>query len=90
MAKPSLNKALHQPLLSLLQNLITLSNIIYRKSMSKHNRRVHFASLDPVEDVLPVFVDWRLAAPDELDTALHDGADVEVVGVYNAKSVICF
>ena len=58
--------------------------------MSKHNCRVHFARLDPVEDVLPVFMDWRLAAPDELDTALHDGADVELVGVYDAESAICF
>lgn len=74
----------------MLQDLVTLSNIIYRKSMSKHNCRVHFASLDPVEDVLPIFLDWRLAAPNELDTAFHDGADVEVVGVYDAESAIWF
>lgn len=82
MAKPRLNKALHKSLLSALQDLITLSNIIYRKSMSEHDGWVNFASLDPVKDILPVFLNGTLAATDELDPPLHDGAYVEVVGVW--------
>ena len=81
MAKPRRSKALLKFLRPLQQDLITLSNIIYRELMSEHDRRVHLASLNPGKNDFPGSFKLRMAVTDELDASLHDGAEFEVVGV---------
>lgn len=82
MAKLRLNKALHQTLLSLLKHLVRLGNILELEAMCEHDRWVDLAGLDELEDLFPVFVDGGLAASNHLDAAFHEGAYVEVVGVW--------
>lgn len=49
--------------------------------MREHDVGVEFAVLDHFEQGLPVHVHGSLAVADEADAALHEGADVEVVGL---------
>ena len=51
--------------------------------MADHLERIDLALLDHLQERLPVQVDGRLAVTNEADTALHQGADVEVVGLGN-------
>lgn len=84
--KPRLNKALHQSFPPLFQHFITLRYIIDGKAVGEHNRWIHLSSFHPVKDVFPVFVHGGLPAPDHFDAALHDGADVEVISVYQQSA----
>ena len=57
-------------------------NIVELDAMGEHGQRIGFAVSDHLEDCVPVFVHGGLAVADEADSALHYGADVEVVGLW--------
>ncbi len=48
--------------------------------MRQHNPRVRFPLPNHLKQLLPIQMHGRLAVADEADAALHEGADVEVVG----------
>lgn len=50
-------------------------------AVREHEVGVELAVLDRLEEGLPVHVHGGLAVADEADAALHEGADVEVVGL---------
>ena len=49
--------------------------------VTEHHERVGLAVLDHGEEFLPVKVDRGLAVTDEANAALHEGTNVEVVGL---------
>ena len=49
--------------------------------MGNHDARIEGAVTDLLQQLLPVLVHWGLTVSDEADTALHERADVEVVGL---------
>ena len=56
-------------------------------AMTEHHKGVCLALLNHGEKFLPVEVDGSLTVTDEADTALHQGADVEVVGLREEKKI---
>lgn len=50
-------------------------------AVAKHDARVQTAVLQHLEEFFPVEVDGSLAVADKADAALHDGTDIEVVGL---------
>lgn len=76
-----LNEDLLHAILLLVKLVIGLVNLRDIDAMRDHLERVNLATVDHLAELIPVLVDGGLAVADEADATLHQGADVEVVGV---------
>jgi hypothetical protein len=79
--KASLDVHLLHPIVLLVELLVHLGHVLHADAVGHHFQRVDFFLLELFQQAVPVHVDGRLAVADEADAALHEGADVEVVGV---------
>lgn len=65
----------------LVELLVQDIHLLDGDTVREHEVGVELAVLDHLEEGLPVHVHGRLAVADEADASLHEGADVEVVGL---------
>lgn len=64
-----------------LKLVVDLVELVDRDTVGDHLEGVDLALLNHHQQLLPVEVYGRLAVSDEANTALHKGADVEVIGL---------
>lgn len=76
-----LNKHLLDSRLSLVEQIVDFLHISHVEAMGDHVQGLDFVGLDEFEEMIPVFVDWRLAITDQADAGLHEGADIEMVAL---------
>jgi hypothetical protein len=76
-----LDEHLLHAILLLVEGVVHSSQILETHAVRNHLHGCDLLVLDHLEEGLPVFVDGRLAVTDEADAALHERADVEVVGL---------
>lgn len=68
-------------ILLLLKHVVDLGKILHGDTVGNHLQGVNLALLNHLEKLLPVEVDGSLSVADEANTALHQRANVEVVGL---------
>ena len=73
-----MTKEMFVDLLSLLELVIDLVQILDPDTMGHHLQRIDLAALNALEEVFPVEVDGCLAIADEADSTLHERACSEV------------
>lgn len=78
-----LNKDFLHGILLLVELVVHLVEILKTDTMREHLGRVQLAILNHLQKLLPIFDDRGLTVADEADTALHQGANVEVVGLHS-------
>ena len=78
--EPRLHEYLLHVVAALVENLVHLVHLLDLAPVREHLVRVRLAVPDHLQQLLPVEVHGRLAVADEPDPALHERADVEVVG----------
>merc|ERR1712113_25116 len=79
--KPCLHEDLLHTVFLLVKLVVDLGQIFDAYAVRDHFQRVDFPFLDLLQKVFPVQVHGGLAVSNEADASLHDGANVEVVGV---------
>lgn len=76
-----LNKHLLDARLSLVEQIVDFLHISHVEAMGDHVQGLDFVGLNEFEEMIPVFVDGRLAITDQADAGLHEGADIEMVAL---------
>lgn len=79
--EPGLDKDLLHVVLLLVEGVVHLIEVLEANAVGNHLHRCDLLILDHLEERFPVEVDGCLAVANEADAALHEGADVEVVGL---------
>lgn len=82
MRELGLNVDLLHAILLLIELVVDLVEVLHANTVSNHLQRVDLAFLDHLKKLLPVEVDRCLSVADQADTALHQRANVEVVGLW--------
>jgi hypothetical protein len=76
-----LDKHLLHTVLLLVEGMVYGSQVLETHAVRDHLHGGDLLVLNHLEERFPVFVDRCLAVADKADTALHEGTDVEVVGL---------
>jgi hypothetical protein len=76
-----LDEHLLHAVLPLIESVVYSSQVLETHAVRDHLHGRDLLVLDHLEEGFPVLVHGRLAVADEADAALHEGADVEVVGL---------
>lgn len=79
--EPRLHKHFLQVIRILVELLVQDIHLLDGDTVREHEVGVELAVLDHLQEGLPVHVHGGLAVADEADATLHEGADVEVVGL---------
>lgn len=79
--EPRLDEHFLHARLPLVELVVDLVEVLDAHAMRNHPKWIDLARLDHLEELLPVKVDWRLPVADKADTAVHQAADIEVVGL---------
>ena len=76
-----LHKDLLHALFSSIIELVDLLKLINLDSVGDHVQCIQGTILKLLQQILPIQLYWCLSIADEANTALHQGTDVEVVGL---------
>ena len=71
----------------LVEYVVNEVELLHQYTVAEHLQWIGLAVPDHLEELLPVEMDGCLAVAHEFNAALHQGADVEVVGLESISDV---
>lgn len=80
--EPGLGEDLLHAVLAAVEDGVDLVEVLEADAVGDHLQGVEVTGLDHGQQVVPVLVHGGLAVADQADAAFHEGADVEVVGLF--------